>query len=196
MSYNIPVNSEDSVLIHLDSRDASSYLGTTESGDSLTSYFQYILTDKLLCPSNQVMLISLYSASIPYAFYNVRGGINDAIDITISNDGANPYNHVVDIPPANYTSFSLSDKIEILINALSNATQHEFVFDMSYDDDLQKYSYSITATGSSVGDTIKIEFKFNSGDNADKTPIIEMGFRREDVFVSTTTPLTSSNCII
>ena len=70
MSYSIPVNSEDSVLIHLDSRDADKYLGTDlTTGKTLTSYFQYVLTDKIICPSNQLMLISLNDASIPYSFY-------------------------------------------------------------------------------------------------------------------------------
>ena len=194
MSYNIPVNSEDSVLIHLDSRDASSYLASSENGD-LTSYFQYILTDKIICPSNQVMLISLYNASIPYSFYNIRVGINDTIDLKISNGGIDPINHTIVLPPANYTTFSLADKIELLINALSANLAEEFTFTMTYDDDLQKFDYSVEGIEESSTNQVRIDLLFNSGGNSSKTPKIEMGFKQEDIYLDTLKPLTSTNCI-
>ena len=73
MSYSIPVNSEDSVLIHLDSRDADKYLGTDlTTGKTLTSYFQYVLTDKIICPSNQLLFGGSSRFSLLRYYYPTR----------------------------------------------------------------------------------------------------------------------------
>eukprot|EP01047_Picozoa_sp_COSAG01_P069047 COSAG01_NODE_10116_length_2247_cov_1.790037_4_plen_63_part_00 len=48
---------------------------------------------KILCAGRKVALVSLMSASLPYSFYNVRLGVNDALAI----DGQTP----VKLPPQN-----------------------------------------------------------------------------------------------
>ena len=196
MSYNLEVHSDDSVLIHLDSRDANNYLDTNlNTGEPITSYFQYILTDKLLCPDNQVMLVSLYNASIPYSFYNVRLGINDKIDMkleSLAGGGIATEIFTITIPPANYTAFSLADEVKSVLNAyILSPSNFTATFDMRYNDDTQKYDYTIVPnTGS-----IKLSFLFNTGVNQGKTLRIETGFNQEDKELVSGTTLTSTNCI-
>ena len=198
MSYSIPVNSEDSVLIHLDSRDADKYLGTDlTTGKTLTSYFQYVLTDKIICPSNQLMLISLNDASIPYSFYNVRLGVNDAIQIKIfdfsSGAVAGSHSYDIIIPPANYSAFSLGDKLETLFDA--QTANYSFNTFVSYDDDTQKFNFSIVPSGSDAGKNLGLEMLFNTGTLESRSPHIELGFDKEDKTFLKNTSLFSSNVI-
>ena len=111
--------------------------------------------------------ISLHSSSIPYSFYNMRQGINDKLDITISTiAGGSSTHHSLTITPGNYTAFSLSDKVKTLINALSGGS-HTFAIDMVYDADTQKFTYSFT-----TGTDVKISLNFSTGANNEKTPRI------------------------
>ena len=108
MSYQLQAHAQDSKLIHLDSRDATSYL---QSGH--TSYFTYHLKEKIVIPSNQMCLVSLNSATIPYSFYNIRTEVNDRIEIAVRNaDGSNTGYGVYIIPSGNYSAFSLAKHIK------------------------------------------------------------------------------------
>lgn len=196
MSYNIDINSEDSVLLQLDSRDASSYLTNiidiSGNEKKLTSHFQYILTDKIICPANQVMLISLYNASIPYSFYNIRFNINDTIDFRVSNNGASPETSSIIIPPANYSAYSLGEKLkELFLTKSGGANPYTFTTEFIYDDDTQKFNISVASASTP---NIKLELLFESGANIIKSSKIELGFDT-DVSITIATSVFSENCI-
>ena len=61
------------------------------------------------------MLLSLLQASIPYSFYNVRAGVNDAIDAMVKNFiGAPPeiFEKALVFPPGNYTAISMAKQFK------------------------------------------------------------------------------------
>ena len=86
-------NQIPSKVLYIDSRDATQYLHTHIRFDGTTdrssSYFLYNLEEKIEVPENQVIFVSLNSATIPYSFYNIRNNINNKIVAKI-HDIANP----------------------------------------------------------------------------------------------------------
>ena len=177
MSYNIDVNSEDSVLIHMDSRDATAYLQTGH-----TSYFQYQLRDKIQCPKNQAMLVSLHSATVPYSFYNIRAGVNDIVPIEIYIYAGVKFTHTITLTPSNYTVSSLAVHLTTLINALN----YPFTMTMIYDTPSGKYKYAVAGT------IDYLVFKFTSGA---AEAGVECGFGPGDHYVYSQTPLVSQNVV-
>lgn len=205
MSYNLEVNTEDSLILHIDSRDATRYLQS-----DITSYYQYIIKDKITCPENQTLLVSLHSASIPYSFYNIRVGINDTIKIRISDftsgSSVGPQTATITLPPANYNAFTILDKIsELTINAFS--THYSFNFDNTYDADTNKLSFSIipfnsVAHPSDLNKNLRLEFLFSQDEDFIKSCALELGFRQQDIFmeynatqIENSIKLISTNCI-
>jgi hypothetical protein len=119
---------QPSRMLYLDSTDAHHLT-------SLTSHYTYSFKDTIETGPNEGMLVSLSSASIPYSFYNVRGGVNDELHYTVGGLVQTP----LPIEPGNYTASSLAK--EIVAKFLSEAT---ITFVMSYSKTTQKYSFSTT----------------------------------------------------
>ena len=196
MSYVIPNNSKSSVILYLDSRDATSYLATKLETDidgnsreiNLNSYFQYVLTENIEVPLNQRALVSLQSATIPYSFYNIRTDVNDTLIYEITNvDTASSTNgQIITLTSGNYTAYSLADEIKTIIN--DNTIDVDYEFGMEYDSDKNKYLYSIT--NNSNGNQLRVDFFFA---NSIKSCNIEMGFRKRNVGAFTT--LSSDNVV-
>jgi len=114
MSYVLDSGNENSKVIHITSTDATSSLS------SEGSFLKYDLETPILTPSNQDTLISLYSAIVPYSFYNIRKDINDRVYYYTSKASANPNNYkYFVIPEGSYTINSLKSS---LINSLNDAT--------------------------------------------------------------------------
>ena len=75
MSYVIPNNSKSSIILYLDSRDATSYLATKLETDidgnsrevNLNSYFQYILTENIECFGDKFMIETILNNLIENA---------------------------------------------------------------------------------------------------------------------------------
>ena len=177
MSYVIPDNTMRSKILYIDSRDASTYLAHNAiTGKPLNSYFQYVLKENIEIPPNQRALISLNSATIPYSFYNIRTGVNDLLDVSITNmTNFNGTFGQHTIPPGNYTAYTLIPEIETFINAQQSPSQDiEYTFAMTYDTDSQKYLYSFNTKGTSVGDRLVFKFLFAGKDLI--SPHIELGF--------------------
>ena len=195
MSYQLQAHAQDSKLIHLDSRDATSYL---QSGH--TSYFTYHLKEKIVIPSNQMCLVSLNSATIPYSFYNIRTEVNDRIEIAVRNaDGSNTGYGVYIIPSGNYSAFSLAKHIkdnlhQTTLNASPNysggvITPTGYVVTAGYSTDTQKFTFSVSSA-------VEVFFLFQSGTKwTDKDANAEMGFDDEDVSFTNTRTQTSTNVI-
>ena len=179
MSYIIPNNSKSSIILYLDSRDATSYLATKletdNSGNSreinLNSYFQYVLQENIEVPLNQRALVSLQSATIPYSFYNIRTDVNDTLIYEVSNlnTGSSTNGLTLTIPAGNYTAYTFATEIINVIN--DNTIDVDFTFDMVYDTDKNKYLYSITNNTNS--ENLQVDFFF---ENSIKSCNVEMGF--------------------
>ena len=201
MSYVIPNNSKSSVILYLDSRDATSYLATKLETDidgnsreiNLNSYFQYVLTENIEVPLNQRALVSLQSATIPYSFYNIRTDVNDTLIYEITNvDTASSTNgQIITLTSGNYTAYSLADEIKTIIN--DNTIDVDYEFGMEYDSDKNKYLYSIT--NNSNGNQLRVDFFFA---NSIKSCNIEMGFAplNHKFFSDTTETLRYSQNVI
>jgi hypothetical protein len=185
MSYVIPNNSKSSIILYLDSRDATSYLATKLETDvdgnsrevNLNSYFQYVLTENIEVPLNQRALVSLQSATIPYSFYNIRTGVNDKLIYEIKDTvaGTTTGENTLTLLNGNYTAYSLADEIKTTINTSPTVGLITYDFGMDYDSDKNKYLYSIT--NKTNGNKLEVNFKF--ADNITSCNV-EMGFEPLD----------------
>ena len=123
------INTLSSVVIHLDSRFATRFLET----DKTTNYI-YDLTETIEVPDHEVCEVSLYTATIPYSFYNVRSGINNEVKLfyydvdTTKNEEATIY-----LSEGNYSATALKAEFQSRVSALPNGTHSQ---------DLPNYSRS------------------------------------------------------
>ena len=101
MSYILDAGNENSKVVHITSTDA------THSYDTSGAYLKYDLETPITTPPNQDTLVSLYSAVIPYSFYNIRQDINDRVYFTTTKTGSEVQRYFV-IPKGSYTINSVN----------------------------------------------------------------------------------------
>ena len=75
------INAENSLVIHLDSR-FSNKIETNSEGRLLTTNYTYTMIEGIPVPDSKMCEISLYNATIPYRFYNVRAGVNNIVSMS------------------------------------------------------------------------------------------------------------------
>ena len=92
MSYVLDAGNENSKIVHITSSDATTRLGA--------GFLEYILDTPISCPANQDTLVSLYSAIVPYSFYNIREDVNDKIYYSLAG---NTEQLSLRIPKGSYT---------------------------------------------------------------------------------------------
>ena len=131
MSYVLDAGNENSKVIHITSSDADSDLSSTKS------FLKYDLLTPILTPRNQDTLVSLYSAVIPYSFYNIRQGINDKI--YYSQVGSTTLLSLT-IPQGSYTINSLQSKLKELFDTAINAATTSTI---TYNRTDMKFTYNI-----------------------------------------------------
>tara|TARA_R110000751_G_scaffold170349_1_gene276981 strand:+ start:1279 stop:2379 length:1101 start_codon:yes stop_codon:yes gene_type:complete len=176
-----------SKILYIDSRDASQYLSTDlDTGYDLTSYFKYDLVEKLECPDNQVIFVSLNSTTIPYSFYNIRDNVNDKLDMIIDEEyEADTYRNTstktITINAGNYSSITLGNFLATEIsstafNVGNVGTDYTFTSTCDYDSDTQKYVFTFIPSGADAGKTLRIRFLFSTGANTGSHSNIEFGF--------------------
>jgi len=180
-----------SKVLYIDSRDATQYLHTDlSSNKTYTSYFLYNLEEKIEVPENQVIFVSLNSATIPYSFYNIRTDVNDKI-LAVIHDTSNPgvlKDATYTIPAGNYSALSLADNI--VDNFLqSDDGVFNFKLTIDFDSDTGKYTFSLVGTGGDSGKTFSMNIGFDS------TCAVELGIRFGQNLIFTNTPNTSSNFV-
>lgn len=90
-SYQLDPQYDASKVLYINSKDATTYLEVNAQGtDYLHTNFLYSLTEKLNIAGDQMALLSLYSATIPHSFFNVREGVNDVVPMRLNMiDGNN-----------------------------------------------------------------------------------------------------------
>lgn len=169
-----------SKVLYIDSRDASQYLQT-----GYTSYFKYTLTEKIEVPENQVVFISLNSATIPYSFYNIREGVNDTIKATITNNTTGVGRDAIfTVPSGNYSALSLANHIEENFNQSTDANGvadgfYLFTLTINFNNDKGKYEFEIAGRDKDAG----VSFTFIMG--FDSSMRIELGIASNQNLVIT-----------
>ena len=193
MSYVIPNNSKSSIVLYLDSRDATSYLATKLETDNagvsreinLNSYFQYVLTENIEVPLNQRALVSLQSATIPYSFYNIRTDVNDKLIYRITDETSGAViNSTLTLLNGNYTAYSLQNAVLDFINDNQVIGSLEYTFDMIYDSDKNKYLFSIT--NKINANILRLDFFF---EDSIKSCNVEIGFEPNNHFIKSNTDI-------
>ena len=105
--YHHSHSTQSSKVLFIDSKDA------TQRHQGETTHFTYVFRDSIIVQKNEGVLLSLLQASIPYSFYNVRAGVNDAIDVMVMDtDGGDIYEKALVFPPGNYTAISMAKQFK------------------------------------------------------------------------------------
>ena len=137
------MNNPNSLVIHLDSRFATQYLENDTEGIPLTTNFTYTLVEGISIPDSKACEVSLYTATIPYSFYNVRKGINDLLTIKYTA-GAAEIPHTLTIPEGNYSANSLRSIFTTLQKAVvGDTTFHSFDFEVTYKRETLKFEFAM-----------------------------------------------------
>jgi len=204
MSYQLKEDLHSSKVIHLDSKFGTTFLQTGTDGKRLTTNYIYNLTEPLLVPDNQKILVSLYSSTIPYSFYNLRTGVNDRFYISYStNGGASFTDCYFDLTGGNYNAYELITEFNDRIgtsgavkresdDVADDTIKDQITFTWSYDRKRLKYNVYYASSGS----INQIRFTFN---NSNQTIANMFGFYDGDVVnpisTSASNPTQSTKCI-
>ena len=102
-------------VIYINSKDATSIIGDNRSD------FDFTLDEPIVVPPHHNILLSVYSAEIPYSFYNFRDGVNTKIDYATTSynnqatydangklDLTAPGHNTLTIPEGNYNAIELA----------------------------------------------------------------------------------------
>lgn len=116
------VNKDDSIVIHLDSRINCRYLESDLNGNPLSTNFSYDLVEAIEIPNNEIVEISLYTATIPYSFYNVRQNINNSFIIRYYSNLSNIFEEqaTIFLDEGNYSATGLLNAFKTKITNLSD----------------------------------------------------------------------------
>ena len=156
-------------VLFIDSKDA------TQRHQGETTSFTYVFRDSIIVQRNEGVLLSLLQASIPYSFYNVREGVNDAIDIIVSETTSPVYHElVIKVEPGNYTETTLATQFKALLESGLSSKSLPSTVTIEYDTDKQKFKFSITATGTHDGR--RVILNLSHGNNKNTHFDVELGF--------------------
>ena len=126
--------------------------------------FEFVLEEPIVVPTHHAILASVYSAEIPYSFYNFEVGRNTLLDYQISGFG-NPANYVnvsgrdtfnftpaggcyrFLVPPGNYTVFQLANVLKAGILTSPGGVP---ALDIQYDPISQKFNFICIVKGTRV----------------------------------------------
>ena len=134
-------------VIYINSKDATSIMGDNRSD------FDFTLDEPIVVPPHHNILLSVYSAEIPYSFYNFRNGVNTKIDYALTSYN-NPatYNaqgkldltaaghQTLSIPEGNYNAIELA---KLLSNGISG-------LECLYDANKLKFSFRAINAGTRI----------------------------------------------
>lgn len=155
MSYNLPHNSENTKLVHINSADATNI---RQSG--FTTDFEFQLEEGVKCPENQEILVSCVGLTCPYTFYNIRESINDKIPLNIG--GAI---NIGTLPPGNYSTTTLASTLKSILEASALSIGVATTFTIRYDKTKMKYKVFTNSI-----QNVSIDFTQST-----TTPHIELG---------------------
>ena len=123
-------------VLYINSKDATTFFNNNQSD------FVFSLQEPIVVPEHHSMLMSVFSAEIPYSFYNFRVGVNCRLDYAVT-----PVNVVADydangfldltpvaaqsliLPEGNYTAVELADYLSNNVAAAGPVYPLEVLFD-------------------------------------------------------------------
>jgi len=160
MPYSLTTDSTPSKILHIRSGDADNYVD-----QELTTGFSITFNEVIRCEDDELMLISLNSAEIPYSFYNIDYK-NKYLNIIESQiDNTNIFNIQIVIPESNYNAYEFATILQTLLN---NNSQHNIIYTITYDKKTNKFTYLINKNNH------KVIFNFSNSDS----PYLQMGFNK------------------
>ena len=179
-SYKLDPKYDSPKVIYLNSKDATVYTEQNNFGDPLHTNCLFNLEEKLVIPENQMSLISLYSATIPHSFYNVRNGINDNIPMSLLLVGydssgcvaESTFKFIIQLDDGNYDTDKLIDQF---LNGWQSSTNGEFLFNendyIGFNDivitgtNMYKTDNTTPLDGMKLGDIFDLTIKYNAVNN-------------------------------
>jgi hypothetical protein len=123
-------------VLYINSRDATVFYNNNQSD------FVFTLQEPIVVPEHHSMLMSVYSAEIPYSFYNFRDGVNTRLDYAITPFGtpatydANGFldltvfgAQTLIIPEGNYNAVELADYLTTHVFSAGPINPLEVLYD-------------------------------------------------------------------
>lgn len=160
-------------VIYINSKDATSIIGDNRSD------FDFTLDEPIVVPPHHNILLSVYSAEIPYSFYNFRNGVNTKLDYAITafnNPASYDANGKLDttvfghdtltIPEGNYNAIELANILTTNITGL----------ECLYDANKLKFSFRCLTAGSRVTLALRNGVDTGTPDNPGEDMNEELGF--------------------
>ena len=181
-------STQSTKVLFIDSKDA------TQQHQGETTHFTYVFRDSIIVQNNEGVLLSLLQASIPYSFYNVHKGVNDTIDVIVSQVTNPTYHHkAIVMEPGNYTAITLASTFKSHLESfLSSSTVNlPSIVTIDYNRDTQKFNFSINANGTHTGR--RVIFNLSHGDNKNTHFDVELGFDSDTARQSVYFEVNSSN---
>ena len=169
--YHHSHSTQSSKVLFIDSKDA------TQRHQGETTHFTYVFRDSIIVQKNESVLLSLLQASIPYSFYNVRAGVNDAIDVMVKDFIGAPqeiFEKALVFPPGNYTAISMAKQFKTQLEQFLSDSSLPSTVTIDYDRDTQKFKFSIGATGTHLGRVVVLNL--SHGVNKNTHFDVELGF--------------------
>ena len=151
------MNNPNSLVIHLDSRFATQYMENDANNLPLTTNYTYNLVEGISIPDTKVCEVSLYTATIPFSFYNVRTGVNDKFRII--------YTTILEvfedftIPAGNYSANGLLNIFKTLQKAAADPILASFDFTIQYLRESLKFDF---AMNTDVGTLTSLKINFTN----------------------------------
>jgi hypothetical protein len=135
------IGTNSSIVLHLDSQFASSQLSSDH-----TTNFIYNLKESVEVPEHELCEVSLYSATIPYSFYNINDTNNEfSVAVKLTTEASERI-HTLQLSNGNYTANSLGTAFVTLIQALADVVVKTLVFTVTYNRVTLKYDIKQTHT--------------------------------------------------
>jgi len=117
-------------VLYINSKDATVFFNNNQSD------FNFTLQEPIVVPEHHSMLMSVFSAEIPYSFYNFRVGVNCRLDYAVTTFGIvadYDANGFLDLTPAaaqsNYNAVELANTISQGVVAAGPINPLEVLFD-------------------------------------------------------------------
>lgn len=134
-------------VIYINSKDATSIMADNRSD------FDFTLDEAIVVPPHHNILLSVYSAEIPYSFYNFRNGVNTKLDYALTGynnpatydangklDVTAPGHNTLTIPEGNYNAIELG---QLLTNGIAG-------LECLYDANKLKFSFRCLTAGTRI----------------------------------------------
>ena len=132
----IETETDASRVLYINSRDATTFYNGNQSD------FVFVLEEPIVVPDHHTMLMSVYSAEIPYSFYNFRDGVNTRLDYAVTAFGVPatydvngfldltaPGANTMMLPEGNYTAVELANYLTTRVFTAGPINPLEVLFD-------------------------------------------------------------------